>query len=67
MGAVAESLQVYFEIRNNCPPLWLHAMPRRIGMLLQRLPGRAAKAAAGAVDIAEVDDAWRRVQLIAKL
>jgi len=68
-GRLAESLQVYFENSEQLPTrLWLHAdASGASGMLLQRLPGaEQAKAAAGAVDIAEVDDAWRRVQLIAE-
>jgi molecular chaperone Hsp33 len=66
---LAESLQLYFENSEQLPTrLWLHAdASGACGMLLQRLPGtEQAKAAAGAVDIGEIDDAWRRVQLIAE-
>jgi molecular chaperone Hsp33 len=61
---LADSLQVYFENSEQLPTrLWLYADGLGVsGMLLQRLPdggGRAAEATAG-----QVDDAWRRVQLI---
>src|ERR1700735_1168101 len=61
---LAESLQVYFENSEQLPTrLWLYADAQGAsGMLLQRLPGESGGASrAGA---AEVDDAWRRVQLI---
>src|SRR5450631_1319567 len=69
---LAESLQVYFENSEQLPTrLWLHADEHGAsGMLLQRLPGTSATAAASAstsvdvVDAAAIDDAWRRVQLI---
>jgi molecular chaperone Hsp33 len=62
---LAESLQVYFENSEQLPTrLWLHAdASGASGMLLQRLP--TADASQGA-DVAAVDDAWRRVQLIAE-
>src|SRR5271155_1744509 len=68
---LAESLQVYFENSEQLPTrLWLHAGAHGVsGMLLQKLPGMnapAAAAAAAAADVAAVDDAWRRVQLIAE-
>jgi molecular chaperone Hsp33 len=58
---LADSLQIYFENSEQLPTrLWLHADGHGAsGMLLQRLPGGAARA-----DAAAVDDAWRRVQLI---
>jgi molecular chaperone Hsp33 len=61
---LAESLQVYFENSEQLPTrLWLYADAQGAsGMLLQKLPGNPS-AAAG--DAAAVDDAWRRVQLIA--
>jgi molecular chaperone Hsp33 len=61
---LAESLQVYFENSEQLPTrLWLHADAQGAsGMLLQKLPGSDASAAADAVAI---EDAWRRVQLIA--
>ena len=61
---LAESLQGYFENSEQLPTrLWLYADAQGAsGMLLQRLPGESGGASrAGA---AEVDDAWRRVQLI---
>jgi len=61
---LADSLQGYFENSEQLPTrLWLYADAQGAsGMLLQRLPGEGGGAtpAAGA----EVDDAWRRVQLI---
>lgn len=61
---LAESLQGYFENSEQLPTrLWLYADAQGAsGMLLQRLPGESggSRAAQGA----EVDDAWRRVQLI---
>ena len=61
---LADSLQVYFENSEQLPTrLWLYADGLGAsGMLLQRLPG-GSSGAAGA-DVAAVDDAWRRVQLI---
>ena len=63
---VAEALQVYFENSEQLPTrLWLHADANGAsGMLLQKLPDGAAQQRAGAIDIAAIDDAWRRVQLI---
>jgi molecular chaperone Hsp33 len=63
---VAEALQVYFENSEQLPTrLWLHADANGAsGMLLQKLPNGAAQQRAGAIDIAAIDDAWRRVQLI---
>src|SRR6202453_3855276 len=61
---LAESLQGYFENSEQLPTrLWLYADAQGAsGMLLQRLPGEGGGGShAGA---AEVDDAWRRVQLI---
>src|SRR5580698_9315305 len=64
---LAESLQVYFENSEQLPTrLWLHADAQGAsGMLLQKLPGAGDLPAQGGVDLAAVDDAWRRVQLIA--
>jgi molecular chaperone Hsp33 len=58
---LADSLQIYFENSEQLPTrLWLYADGHGAsGMLLQRLPGSAAR-----TDAAAVDDAWRRVQLI---
>jgi molecular chaperone Hsp33 len=60
---LADSLQLYFENSEQLPTrLWLHADGSgAAGMLLQRLPGDGAAPGAAAA----VDDAWRRVQLIA--
>jgi molecular chaperone Hsp33 len=61
---LAESLQGYFENSEQLPTrLWLYADAQGAsGMLLQRLPGEGG-GGSKARD-AEVDDAWRRVQLI---
>jgi molecular chaperone Hsp33 len=60
---LAESLQGYFENSEQLPTrLWLHADAAGLsGMLMQKLPASDAKPE---VDVAAVDDAWRRVQLI---
>jgi molecular chaperone Hsp33 len=60
---LAESLQLYFENSEQLPTrLWLHAdAAGASGMLLQRLPISGAMLH----DTAAIDDAWRRVQLIA--
>jgi len=69
-GRVAESLQIYFENSEQLPTrLWLHADAQGAsGMLLQKLPGAGSAMAADAMeaDAAAVEDAWRRVQLIAE-
>ena len=64
-GRLAESLQAYFQNSEQLPTrLWLHADRDGVsGMLLQRLPS-SDRAGTGATTAA-VDDAWRRVQLIA--
>jgi molecular chaperone Hsp33 len=61
--SLAEALQVYFNNSEQLPTrLWLWADADGVsGMLLQRLPGSEVQ---GALDVAAVDDAWRRVQLI---
>ncbi len=67
---LADSLQLYFENSEQLPTrLWLYADERgAAGMLLQRLPGEGTRGWAGAgapaADLAAIDDAWRRVQLI---
>ena len=65
---LADSLQVYFENSEQLPTrLWLHADAQgACGMLLQKLPGAGDSPGRGVVDVAAVDDAWRRVQLIAE-
>ncbi|MGO9932149.1 MAG: Hsp33 family molecular chaperone HslO [Steroidobacteraceae bacterium] len=62
---LAEVLQGYFDNSEQLPTrLWLHADAQGAsGMLLQKLPGGSSVAAADAVLI---EDAWRRVQLIAE-
>ncbi len=61
---LAESLQLYFENSEQLPTrLWLHADENGVsGMLLQRLPRDGGEAVLH--DAGEIDDAWRRVQLI---
>ena len=63
---LAESLQVYFENSEQLPTrLWLHADAfGASGMLLQKLPAADAPPGGAGMDAAEVEDAWRRVQLI---
>jgi molecular chaperone Hsp33 len=60
---LADALQVYFENSEQLPTrLWLYADEGGVsGMLLQRLPVNDAHPD---IDGAELDDAWRRVQLI---
>jgi molecular chaperone Hsp33 len=61
---LADSLQAYFQNSEQLPTrLWLHADAQGAsGMLLQKLPGASSLPPA---DAALVEDAWRRVQLIA--
>ena len=63
---LADALQLYFENSEQLPTrLWLYADANGAsGMLLQRLPAEGATAQAGAAQPADVEDAWRRVQLI---
>lgn len=63
---LAESLQGYFENSEQLPTrLWLYADEHGAsGMLLQRLPGEGGGGAGPPASAAEIDDAWRRVQLI---
>jgi molecular chaperone Hsp33 len=65
---LADSLQVYFENSEQLPTrLWLNADAQgACGMLLQKLPAANASPGQGAADVAAIDDAWRRVQLIAE-
>jgi molecular chaperone Hsp33 len=64
---LADSLQAYFQNSEQLPTrLWLHADAHGAsGMLLQKLPDAGSVAAAAAADAAAIEDAWRRVQLIA--
>jgi len=70
-GSLADALQLYFENSEQLPTrLWLHADAEGAsGMLLQRLPLESSLAPAGAVQAravhaVDVEDAWRRVQII---
>jgi molecular chaperone Hsp33 len=60
---LAESLQAYFQNSEQLPTrLWLHAdATGASGMLLQKLPGNSSLPPA---EMAAIDDAWARVQLI---
>jgi molecular chaperone Hsp33 len=64
-GTLAGSLQQYFEDSEQLPTrLWLHAGESGIsGMLLQRLPEGSGNGNQSE-DPEEIDDAWRRVQLL---
>jgi molecular chaperone Hsp33 len=64
---LADSLQLYFENSEQLPTrLWLHADAQgACGMLLQKLPAADGSPGPEATDVAAIDDAWRRVQLIA--
>ena len=62
-GRLADTLQRYFENSEQLSTrLWLHADARGAsGMLLQKLPAEARRTSAADE---EIEDAWRRVQLI---
>lgn len=62
---LADCLRNYFESSEQIPTrVWLHASESGAsGLLLQKLPGDAVGAAREASP-AEIDDAWRRVQLL---
>jgi molecular chaperone Hsp33 len=64
-GRLAESLQVYFENSEQLPTrLWLHADAQGAsGMLLQKLPRTGS---ANVADAAVIEDAWRRIQIMAE-
>jgi molecular chaperone Hsp33 len=74
-GQLSDCLQNYFENSEQLPTrLWLHADERGVsGMLLQRLPDDAIAGRAPATlgvpavvaDHEEIEDAWRRAQLMA--
>jgi molecular chaperone Hsp33 len=64
---LAKCLEGYFETSEQLPTrLWLHADEHGAsGMLLQRVPEvNSARAGELVTDPAEIEDAWRRVQLI---
>jgi molecular chaperone Hsp33 len=62
---LADCLRSYFESSEQLPTrLWLHATEQGAsGLLLQRLSQDAGARGAGRSE-AEIDDAWRRVQLL---
>lgn len=66
-GRLTEGLEVYFANSEQLPTrLWIHADAQGAsGMLLQKLPAGSAAASAAQADPAALEDAWRRVQLIA--
>lgn len=71
-GSIAECLREYFESSEQLPTrLWLRADVDGVsGLLLQRLPLQAKVSAmpesgVGRIPADEVEDAWRRVQLVA--
>ena len=71
-ASMSECLREYFESSEQLPTrLWLHADGENVaGLLLQRLPVTARptgvlESGAGIVSEDEVEDAWRRVQLVA--
>jgi molecular chaperone Hsp33 len=63
-AGLAAALQLYFENSEQLPTrLWLHADANGAsGMLLQRLPTEGASAEGA--EQPDIEDAWRRVQLI---
>jgi molecular chaperone Hsp33 len=71
-ASMSECLREYFESSEQLPTrLWLHADGENVaGLLLQRLPVTARptgvlESGAGTVSEDEIEDAWRRVQLVA--
>jgi molecular chaperone Hsp33 len=71
-ASMSDCLREYFESSEQLPTrLWLHADARTAsGLLLQRLPVTSkpvgvTESGAGVVPEEELDDAWRRVQLVA--
>ena len=71
-ASMGECLREYFESSEQLPTrLWLHADGENVsGLLLQRLPVTSkpvsvTESGAGGVPEDEVEDAWRRVQLVA--
>ena len=71
-ASMSECLREYFESSEQLPTrLWLHADGENVsGLLLQRLPVASKPTAvlesgAGLVSEDELEDAWRRVQLVA--
>jgi molecular chaperone Hsp33 len=71
-GTMSDCLRAYFEQSEQLPTrLWLRADDQSAsGLLLQRLPVTArpvgvTESGAGGVSDEEIEDAWRRVQLVA--
>jgi molecular chaperone Hsp33 len=71
-ASMSECLREYFENSEQLPTrLWLHANATSAsGLLLQRLPvtsrpSTASESGRGALPEDEIEDAWRRVQLVA--
>jgi len=71
-ASMSECLREYFENSEQLPTrLWLHADANSVsGLLLQRLPvtsrpASASESGRGALPEDEIEDAWRRVQLVA--
>jgi molecular chaperone Hsp33 len=65
-GGLADALELYFANSEQLPTrLWLHADAHGAsGMLLQRLPAESGAGQPGAEPPGDVEDAWRRVQII---
>jgi len=67
---LADCLREYFDSSEQLPTrLWLHATERGAsGLLLQRLPDETLRSRPGVqhapVDPADIEDAWRRVQML---
>ena len=67
-GRISECLEEYFRRSEQLPSrLWLAATPERVaGLLLQRLPvGATSSAEEDLMEIAEADEDWRRVVMLA--
>ena len=71
-ASMSECLREYFENSEQLPTrLWLHAdADSASGLLLQRLPvtsrpSSASESGVGALPEDEIEDAWRRVQMVA--
>jgi molecular chaperone Hsp33 len=67
-GRISECLEEYFRRSEQLPSrLWLAATPERAaGLLLQRLPvGATSSAEQDLMEVAEADEDWRRVVMLA--
>ena len=68
-GRISECLEEYFHRSEQLPSrLWLSATPERAsGLLLQRLPvGSTSSAEEDLMQLAEADEDWRRVVMLAE-